>query len=389
VLSQTFQHLLGTMQGLLAETGQLVHWAKEGQLDKRGDPTKFHGTFHDLVQGMNETLNAVISPINEASAVLERLAARDLTAHMRGEYRGDYARIAQALNTAVDHLDAALMQVTMGAQQVATAAAHISTSSQSLAQGASEQASTLQDISASLQQMAATSTHNVTHVQQAQGLVGITRQSAENGNTSMQQLSQAISQIQVSSDETAKIVKAIDAIAFQTNLLALNAAVEAARAGNAGKGFTVVAEEVRNLALRSAEAARNSAQLIHQALQNAEDGVLLNHEVLRNLVEINAHVDKVSSVIGEVSVASDEQQRGVDCLQAAAEQLNWVTQQTAAHSEETASSAQELANQAATMQHLVSTFRLRQSPPAPAPYHASVESEVASKTVHDQSFVCL
>jgi methyl-accepting chemotaxis protein len=329
-----------------------------------------------------------MSPINEASAVLERLAARDLTAHMQGEYRGDYARIAQALNTAVDHLDEALTQVTMGAQQVATAAAHISTSSQSLAQGASEQASTLQDISASLQQMAATSTHNVTHVQQAQGLVGTTRQSAENGNTGMQRLSQAISQIQVSSDETAKIVKAIDAIAFQTNLLALNAAVEAARAGNAGKGFTVVAEEVRNLALRSAEAARNSAQLIHQALQNAAEGVVLNHEVLRNLAEITTHVEKVSSVIGEVSVASDEQQRGVDCLKAAVGQLNWVTQQTAAHSEETASSAQELASQAATMQHLASTFRLRQSQPAPAPSHVSVAPAVASKTVSEQFLAC-
>lgn len=174
---------------------------------------------------------------------------------------------------------------------------------------------------------------------QAQGLVGITRQSAENGNSSMQQLSRAISQIQISSDETAKIVKAIDAIAFQTNLLALNAAVEAARAGDAGKGFTVVAEEVRNLALRSAEAARNTAQLIHKALHNAEEGVVLNHEVLCNLAEINTHVDKVSSVMGEISVASDEQQRGVDCLKAAVGQLNWVTQQTAAHSEETAGSA--------------------------------------------------
>jgi methyl-accepting chemotaxis protein len=388
VLSQAFQHLLATMQGLLTETGQLVHWAKEGRLDKRGDPSKFCGTFRDLVQGMNDTLNAVINPINEASAVLERLAARDLTASMRHEYRGDYARIAQALNTAVDHLDSALTQVTMGAHQVTTAAAHINASSQSLAQGASEQASTLQEISASLQQMATMSTHNATHMRQAQGLVGITRQSAENGNASMQRLSQAINQIQNSSDETAMIVKTIDAIAFQTNLLALNAAVEAARAGEAGKGFTVVAEEVRNLALRSAEAAKNSARLIHKALQNAEEGVGLNHEVLSNLAEINTHVDQVSSVMGEVSVASDEQQHGVEHLNAAVAQLNSVTQQTAAHSEEMASSSQELASQAATMQHLVSTFRLRQLQPAPVPSHVSSTPAVARRTVRDRSLAC-
>jgi methyl-accepting chemotaxis protein len=371
VLSQAFQHLLITMQELLDEMGQLVHGAQEGQLDKRGDPSKFRGTFHDLVQGMNATLNAVIRPLNEASAVLDRLAARDLTARIQGEYRGDYTRIALALNTAVDNLNDALEQVTMGAEQVATATSHINAGSQTLAQGASEQASTLQQIAASLQQMASMSTNNTAHTQEAQSLVNITRTSATHGGASMQRLAQAISQIKLSSDETGKIVKTIDNIAFQTNLLALNAAVEAARAGDAGRGFAVVAEEVRNLALRSAEAAKNTAQLIRKAAQNAETGVLLHHEVLTNLEEINVHVNKVRGVMGEVFTASSEQQRSIEYLNTAVGQLNQVTQQTAAHSEQAASAAQELASQAAAIQSLVGTFRLRSSESALAPYQTT------------------
>jgi methyl-accepting chemotaxis protein len=174
----------------------------------------------------------------------------------------------------------------------------------------------------------------------------------------MQRLSQAIVDIKQASDETAKIVKTIDEIAFQTNLLALNAAVEAARAGDAGKGFAVVAEEVRNLAMRSAEAAKNTALLIEEAVRKAEGGVTLNQEVLHNLEEIVSQVHKVSEVMGEIAAASEQQQHGVVQLNTAVEQLNQVTQQTAANSEETASTAQELSSQAAEMRHLVQVFQL-------------------------------
>jgi methyl-accepting chemotaxis protein len=177
----------------------------------------------------------------------------------------------------------------------------------------------------------------------------------------MQRLSQAIDQIKSASDETAKIVKTIDEIAFQTNLLALNAAVEAARAGDAGKGFAVVAEEVRNLAMRSAEAAKNTATLIDEAVQKAGDGVSLNQEVLSNLEEIVSQVHKVSEVMGEIAASSEQQQEGVEQLNMAVGQLNQVTQQTAANSEEAASTAEELSGQAVEMQNMVQSFKLSQA----------------------------
>jgi methyl-accepting chemotaxis protein len=197
----------------------------------------------------------------------------------------------------------------------------------------------------------------------------------------MQRLSQAIVDIKRASDETAKIVKTIDEIAFQTNLLALNAAVEAARAGDAGKGFAVVAEEVRNLAMRSAEAAKNTARLIEEAVHKAEGGVTLNQEVLQNLEEIVSQVHKVSEVIGEIAAASEQQQQGVVQLNTAVEQLNQVTQQTAANSEETASTAQELSIQAAEMRHLVQAFQL--SPAAVV--HSAAPRATPSKTAGTRS----
>jgi methyl-accepting chemotaxis protein len=184
------------------------------------------------------------------------------------------------------------------------------------------------------------------------------RQSADKGTHSMQRLSQSIGQIKAASDETAKIVKTIDGIAFQTNLLALNAAVEAARAGDAGKGFAVVAEEVRNLAMRSAEAAKNTAHLIDEALRKASEGVAQNREVLTNLEEIVSQVHTVHEVMGEIAEASAQQQEGVKQLDAAVGQLNLVTQQTASSSEQAASTAEELASQSLEMRHLVRTFRL-------------------------------
>jgi methyl-accepting chemotaxis protein len=336
----------------------MVTAAKAGQLDRRGNASTFQGAYGELVQGLNETLDAMATPLTEATATLERVAARDLRVRIQGDYQGAFASIKRTLNTAVANLDEGLVQVTMGAQQVTAASAQINSGSQALAQGASEQASTLQEVSSSLQELSSMSQQNAANAQEARSLADHARHSADTGTTNMQRLSQAIDEIKKASDETAKIVKTIDEIAFQTNLLALNAAVEAARAGDAGKGFAVVAEEVRNLAMRSAEAAKTTAQLIEEAVGKAEDGVTLNQEVLRNLEDIVSQVHKVSEVMGEIAIASDQQQHGITQLNTAVRQLNQVTQQTAANSEEAASTAEELSHQALEMQHLVGTFRL-------------------------------
>jgi methyl-accepting chemotaxis protein len=280
---------------------------------------------------------------------------------MMGEYKGDYAKIRAALNSAVENLEKALQQVAIGAEQVSSASVQVSTGGQSLSQGASEQASSLEEISSSLQEMLSMTKQNALNAMEAKGVTDQARSSADKGVESMNRMYSAINQIKKSSDATAKIVKTIDEIAFQTNLLALNAAVEAARAGDAGRGFAVVAEEVRNLAMRSAEAAKSTANLIEEAVKNSENGVHISAEVLKNFEEINERGNKVSQVVAEIAAASDQQDQGISQVNRAVEQLNHLTQQNAANAEESASAAEEMSSQSEEMRSMVAGFKLTDS----------------------------
>jgi methyl-accepting chemotaxis protein len=368
VLSQSMGFALKQVGGLVDELNGMTVAIKKGQLSRRGQPDKFQGGYREIVDGFNNTLDAVIAPVQDATAVLERVADKDMTARVTGTYQGDHARIKDAVNAAAETLDQSLQQVAVGSDQIASAAGQIGTGAQSLAQGTSQQASSLEEVSSSLQEMNAMTRQNAANAKEARGIAEATKTSAENGVGSMQRLSSAMDLIKKSSDDTAKIIKTIDEIAFQTNLLALNAAVEAARAGEAGKGFAVVAEEVRNLAMRSAEAAKNTADMIEGSVKNAENGVTINQEVMKNLEEINGHAKRVSEVMAEIAAASDQQSQGVGQVNTAMEQMNQLTQQNAANSEESASASEELSAQAQEMKSMVSGFKIgggHSSPLAP------------------------
>jgi methyl-accepting chemotaxis protein len=358
VLSLNIQRTIHTLRDLAEETKNMTRFALEGNLGQRGNAARFQGVYADVVNGMNTTFEAVVGPFNETAAVLERLAAHDLTARVQGSYKGDFERIKQAMNTASANLEQALGQVATASQQITGVSGQISSSSQALSSSAASQASSLEEVSSSLQEMSSMTKQNASNAKEARSQSEGARNTAAKGVDSMQRLSEAINRIKTSSDSTAKIVKTIDEIAFQTNLLALNAAVEAARAGDAGKGFAVVAEEVRNLAMRSAEAAKNTSNLIEESVKNAEGGVSINQEVLTNLREINDQINKVSEVMAEIASASDQQSQGIDQITKSVEQMSDITQQNAASSEESAASAVELDNLAHKMQSMVGAFRL-------------------------------
>jgi len=237
--------------------------------------------------------------------------------------------------------------------RVASVSAQVSGSSKVLSDGAAEQAAAIEETSSSLEEMASMTKQNAGNAGQADGLMKQVEQFVAQSNDSIGKLSASMQEITRASEETQKIVKTIDEISFQTNLLALNAAVEAARAGEAGAGFAVVAEEVRNLAKRAAESARNTAGLIEGTIQKVKEGSGLMGVTHESFTKVAGSATQVAELLAEIATASREQSQGIDQVNKAVGDVDKVTQQNAANAEESASAAEEMSAQAETMKGMV------------------------------------
>lgn len=239
------------------------------------------------------------------------------------------------------------------AQQVASASEQLSASSQQLAESNSEQAAAIEQTSSTLEESASMLQQSAENTRQALQLSGLAKEAADKGNLEMKEMIASIDEIKESSDKIAKIIKVIDEIAFQTNILALNAAVEAARAGEAGMGFAVVAEEVRNLAQRSAQAAKDTETIIESNIVLSARGVDVSRKVAESLSVITVQSQKVNELMDEITAASLEQTQGINQINKAMSQMEKATQQNAATAEESAAASEQLSAQAQTVNEVV------------------------------------
>ena len=305
-----------------------------------------------------DRLKQYIGYINEVSSALDKVAVGDLTFKLKYDYSGEFAKIKTSLDNIKSTLVRTLKEINASAEQVAGGSSQVSDASQSLAQGATEQASSVEELSATVTEISQNVNKNAENAADADSLSQTAADESKLGKELMSQMSAAMTNISESSNQISKIIKTIQDIAFQTNILALNAAVEAARAGSAGKGFTVVAEEVRNLAGKSAEAAKATTELVENEINSVKDGSAIADKTAKTLDKMISSVEKVAKSVEDISEASGTQAAAIKQVTEGLNQISAVVQTNSATAEESAASSEELNGQAQILKELLLKFKI-------------------------------
>lgn len=403
-IAESLAEVKKSIGNLIDDATMITKAAVEGQLDKKADASKFEGSWRILVVGMNNILEEIAKPLQEVAGVMDAMSNGNLQVLVNGNYEGefdnlkqsvnatanrlnaivgeisevteeigtgnlnienihafegDFENISNALNAIIQSLNTILGDINDAAEQVSAGSTQVSAGSQSLAQGSTEQASSVQELTASIAEIADQTKSNAMDANKAKELATVVRDNATKGNAQMSEMQNSMVAINQSSEDISKIIKVIDDIAFQTNILALNAAVEAARAGQHGKGFAVVAEEVRNLAARSADAAKETTVLIEGSIDKVQVGTKIAYDTATALNEIVDGIEKVTDLVGNISIATNEQASGIAQIDTGVEQVARVVQQNSATAEQSAAASEELSSQAEMLKQMIDRFQLK------------------------------
>lgn len=301
--------------------------------------------------------NCINSPMENLLQGVEQMSTGDLNLKFNSDDKTEFGELSTALNKTLNSLNSTLRTVNSVANNVNIGSISMSQSSTLLAEGASEQASAVEQLSASVEQISAQVELNARNALKVSEFIEQTKKIAQEGDKQMKRMVEATEEIRKESINIRNIVDSIDEIAFQTNLLALNAAVEAARAGQYGKGFSVVADEVRNLAIRSSQAVNTTSELIKNSMQKAEDGAKIATETASYLTKIVSDVEEVSGLISNIARASDEQNTGIQQINIGISQVSDVVQTTSNTAEKASIESQTLAGLSSQLKNEVSKFK--------------------------------
>jgi methyl-accepting chemotaxis protein len=331
-----------------------------GDLTLRPEDIEMIGKYAQVRDEIGKTIGATamfLEHVTETSEALEIIAGGDLTPETK--LLSDSDTMGLSLKTMLGNLNNMFGEIITSTDQVSAGAKQIADGATALAAGSTEQASSVEELAASLNEISVSTNENAGMAKEASELSSEIKVNADKGSVQMDQMMQAVTEINDASGSISKVIKVIDDIAFQTNILALNAAVEAARAGQHGKGFAVVAEEVRNLAAKSAEAAKDTSALIENSIEKANFGMSIASETSSSLHEIVEGINRNAEIIIKIEQSSEDQSGAIKQINVGIDQVAQVVQQNSATAEESAAASEELNGQAEILKQLTHQFKLK------------------------------